>query len=97
MLLGGKGGRYVLDSDKKIDDRDQTVIQYLKSKRMDIFKIIDKYIEQLGNPEKIDKASIRQIATAFNLVVDKFIQVESMDKNSSDKIDRLIEAIKNAE
>lgn len=74
----------------------QNIIEYLQSKKTDIYRIVDRYIAELGNPEKIERASIRQVATAFGFLVDKCIQVENTNKNSCDKLDKLIEAIKNS-
>lgn len=73
-----------------------STLEYLDKKKAEIFKIIDKYIEQLGNPEKIERASIRQLATAFGFLVDKCILVESSNKDGNDKLEKLIEAIKNS-
>lgn len=74
----------------------ESTLEYLNTKKAEIFKIIDKYIEQLGNPEKIERSSIRQLATAFGFLVDKCILVESANKDGNDKLEKLIEAIKNS-
>lgn len=78
------------------EESKQSVIEYINEKKVDIFRLIDRYIEQLGNPEKIERASIRQLATAFGFLVDKCILVENANKGSNDKLEKLIEAIKNS-
>lgn len=78
------------------EESKQSVIEYINGKKVDIFRLIDRYIEQLGNPEKIERASIRQLATAFGFLVDKCILVENANKGSNDKLEKLIEAIKNS-
>lgn len=84
-----------MQSDKQSESK-QTILEYLERKKLDIFKIVDKYIAKLGNPEKIENASIRQLATAFGFLVDKCILIESTNKGSNDKLEKLIEAIKNS-
>lgn len=84
-----------MQTDKQIEAK-KTILEYLDEKKIDIFRIIDRYIEQLGNPEKIERASIRQLATAFGFLVDKCVLVENSNKDSNDKLEKLIEAIKNS-
>ena len=44
--------------------------------------IIDKYLEKLADPEKLESATISQIATAMGIVVDKFMDNTKKGENA---------------
>lgn len=49
------------------------MIEYMNSRKEQAKGIIDEYLKQLKDPEKIDKATLLQIATAMGIVIDKFM------------------------
>lgn len=53
---------------------------------------MDVYLEALSDPEKIKSASLSQIATAFGIIIDKFVKNTNATSNL-DKLDEILSSI----
>lgn len=77
----------------KKEENAQTVLSHMESRTEDVCLIIDELLNALKDKEKLKKANILQIATAFGIVVDKFADISTTDDNG--KIEDLIKGLKN--
>ncbi len=55
------------------------MLAYMDSKKEQAQGIIDLYLSALADPEKLERASINNIATALGIIIDKFT---ATDKNA---------------
>ena len=44
----------------------------MEKKRDKVCEIIDTYLEQLLDPEKLERSTIQQVATTLGILIDKF-------------------------
>lgn len=58
---------------QKKEQNTKDMLDYMDSRKEQAQEIIDKYLEKLADPEKLEKATVSQIATAMGIVVDKFM------------------------
>lgn len=56
------------------------MLAYMDSRKEQAQGIIDKYLEKLADPHKLENATISQIATAMGIVVDKFMDNTKREK-----------------
>ena len=75
-------------SEQKKKQNTLDMLQYMDDRRKKAQKIMDTYLEALLNPEKIKNASLSQIATAFGIIIDKFVKNTNVtsDLNKLDEI-----------
>lgn len=57
---------------QKKDENTKDVLDYMQAKSGAVCELIDLYLKALISPEKMQKASVQQIATALGIVIDKF-------------------------
>lgn len=67
------------------------MLQYMDDRRKKAQKVMDIYLEALSDPEKIKSASLSQIATAFGIVIDKFVK----NTNATSDLNKLDEILTN--
>lgn len=60
-------------AEQKKEQNTKDMLAYMDSRKEQAQGIIDKYLEKLADPEKLESATISQIATAMGIVVDKFM------------------------
>ena len=58
------------------------MLAYMDSRKGQAQGIIDKYLEKLADPEKLESATISQIATAMGIVVDKFMDNTTKEEDT---------------
>ena len=63
------------------------MLEYMDSRKGQAQGIIDTYLEALADPEKLENASLQQIATALGIVIDKFISNPSKHQIDKQRID----------
>lgn len=83
-------------SQKVIQKRNQNVmdmLEYMDSRKGQAQGIIDTYLEALADPEKLESASLQQIATALGIVVDKFTKTTPAGENALSKLDEVLKEI----
>lgn len=66
---------------KKQDTKD--ILKYMDSKKTRVCEFIDKYLEAMLDPEKIKKATVNQLSTAFGTVIDKFTKNTEKEGDTS--------------
>ncbi|MBD5507301.1 MAG: helix-turn-helix domain-containing protein [Lachnospiraceae bacterium] len=75
-------------SEQKKKQNTLDMLQYMDDRRKKAQKIMDTYLEALLDPKKIKNASLSQIATAFGIIIDKFVKNTNVtsDLNKLDEI-----------
>ncbi len=59
---------------QKKEQNTQDMLAFMDSRKDVAQSVIDKYLEALADPEKLEEATLSQIATALGIVVDKFMK-----------------------
>ncbi|MCH5210424.1 MAG: helix-turn-helix domain-containing protein [Oscillospiraceae bacterium] len=68
---------------RKKEENTESVLQYIEQQGDNVKTLIGKYIGELQDDDKIAKASVREIATALGIVIDKFaLHIEARDKRN---------------
>ena len=63
---------------KKVNDKKEAntleMLAYMDGQKGKAQELMTKIIEALGDPEKLARANVRDLATAYGIIADKFIQ-----------------------
>ena len=78
-------------SEQKKKQNTLDMLQYMEDRRKKAQKTMDVYLEALSDPEKIKNASLSQIATAFGIIIDKFVK----NTNATSDLNKLDEMLAN--
>ena len=76
-------------SEQKKRQNTLDMLKYMDDRRTEAQGIMDAYLKALADPEKIKSASLSQIATAFGIIIDKFIKNTS-STSGLDKLDEIL-------
>lgn len=57
---------------QKKEQNTRDMLAYMDSRKGEAQGVIDAYLKALADPEKLENATIAQIATAMGIVIDKF-------------------------
>lgn len=86
------------DIGKKLEEkREQNTLDmlaYMESRKEQAQNVVDKYLKALADPEKIDDATLSQIATALGIVVDKFTKSAVSNHSEIEDLTPLAELLK---
>lgn len=88
-------GEIVQKATQKKEQNTLDMLAYMDSRKEQAQGIIDDYLKALANPEKIEKSTLSQIATALGIVVDKFTKGTEKIENDSDKKTVIVELKRN--
>lgn len=83
-------------ANEKREQNTQDMLSYMDSRKEIAQEAIDLYLEALTNPNKINAATLPQIATAFGIVIDKFTKLTAAEGDSLQKLDGLLKEFKDA-
>lgn len=86
-------GQIVQKAMQKKDQNTLDMLEYMDSRKNEAQAVIDKYLKALADPEKLEDASLSQIATALGIVVDKFTKSTVSGENSLSKLDEVLKQI----
>lgn len=78
---------------EKIVEGNESVAHYIRNKNPEICKIIDMYINELANEERIKSAPLNQLVSALSAFMDKFVKA-SEKRSDSGQILKLIHGIR---
>ena len=78
-------------SEQKKKQNTLDMLQYMEDRRKKAQNVMDVYLEALSDPEKIKSASLSQIATAFGIIIDKFVK----NTNATSDLNKLDEILEN--
>lgn len=71
-----------------------SVLAHMDARKQNVCELIDKLVDAIGNPEKIEKATVNQLATAMGILIDKYTANEQF-KSSVVSENNLLEALNN--
>lgn len=77
------------------DEKDDSVIKYIDTKRKDACDFISKCMAIMADDEKLEKASINQIASAMGIVIEKF--TKNLSKDDTSHLDEILKAVQKIE
>lgn len=77
------------DLDKKLQQKKEEntadILKYMESQQSEVCNVLGIYLEELKNPEKIDAAGLREIATTMAILIDKYTDKKDNRAANSDK------------
>jgi len=53
-------------------DEDNLISEYIRARKKDICGLIDRIINEIGNPERIANAPLNQLSSVMGTLIDKF-------------------------
>lgn len=60
---------------QKKEQNTADIIAYMESQRDDVCSFLGLAMEQLKNPEKLEKAQLQQVATTMAIIIDKYTAI----------------------
>ena len=76
---------------QKKEENTKSILSHMETKADLVCEIIDGYLSELANPERLETSSTREIATALGIILDKFIKTDKGDDMS--KLDDVLKKI----
>ena len=68
---------------QKKEENTESILQYVESRGEEVKSLIGTYLDVLQDKDKIERAGLREIATALGIVIDKFApHIEARDKRN---------------
>lgn len=81
---------------KKCNDKKEAnandIIEHLEKRKGKAFLLIDRYLDEMLNEDKIKSATINQLSTTFGTVIDKFVKTGGSEGNGV--LEELIKGLK---
>lgn len=79
---------------QKKEENTTAVLAYMEQQRCNVCELLDLYLKELKNPEKIDAAGLREIATTMAILIDKYSdKKDSRDTNTDKELPQLYNAL----
>ena len=57
---------------QKKEENEKSVLKHMETKSKIVCEIVDKYLNALADPERLEQSGTREIATALGIIIDKF-------------------------
>lgn len=83
-------------SEQKKKKNTLDMLAFMDSRKRAAQDVIDVYLKALADPDKLDSATLAQVATALGIVVDKFTRTTSSGNESMIKLDGLLREFQDA-
>lgn len=82
---------------QKKTELELSMLEYLEKRTAKAQSVVDKLLDAMEDKRKLDRANIRDTATALGIVIDKFTGIGNKADNAAiSKLDELMREIKNA-
>ncbi len=78
---------------QKKEQNTADILAYMESKKTDVCLIIEKYLEEMTDEEKLKKTPLNQIATSLGIIIDKFTS-DKMESGASGVKNNLVKILK---
>lgn len=72
---------FVEKCEQKKEENTKDIIEYMDSKKETVCKMIDLYLNEFCDSERIKNSTTSQLATAFGVVIDKFVPKDKQTVN----------------
>ncbi len=79
-------------SQRKKDKNAAEIIDYMDTKKQMVCRIIDRYLTEMLDEQKIKRASVLQLATTMGIIIDKFT-ASAQNEQAIKKLDELMDKI----
>ena len=76
-------------SDKVLED-DNLISEYIRTRKKDVCKLIDRLMDEIGSPERISSAPLNQLSSVMGTLIDKFGSGEK-DKSAEGTLSTLFD------
>lgn len=76
---------------QKKEENTADILDYMERQKSGVCEILDVYLTELKNPEKIEAANLREIATTMAILIDKYTAnsgANTADEQSEDDLSR---------
>ena len=80
---------------KAMDKKEQNtadILAYMDGQKDKVCSLLDKYLDAMGDRQKIERAGIQQLATAMAIVIDKYA-VTAQNEQAIKKLDELMDKV----
>lgn len=78
-------------ADKKTgSDEENMISEYIRSRKKDVCSLIDRIMQEIGNPERIASAPLNQLSSVMGTLIDKFGSGEK-DKSAEGELATLFD------
>lgn len=78
---------------QKRNQNTMDMLEFMDSRKEQAQGVIDTYLKAMADPDKLEDASLSQIATALGIVVDKFTKTTPTGENALSKLDEVLKEI----
>ncbi len=68
--------------EQKSEQNTKDILEYMESKKDKVCKMIDLYLDEFCDEKRIKESSTAQLATAFGVVIDKFVPKDRVKDNT---------------
>ena len=82
--------------EQKREQNTRDMLEFMEQRRLRAQELVDLLLSGMAARDKIEKASLVQLATAFGIVVDKFARTTEGQSGSLQKLDALLTECKTA-
>ena len=80
--------------EQKSKQNNKDILSYMDEKRDVVCNIIGTYLGVLTDPDKIEKATLQQVATSLGIIIDKFTKESASQNGNEEEHNELMKAIK---
>lgn len=79
VLLANKDMAAMVEQKK--EQNTQEMLAYFDCRRGKAQELLDRIIDALGDPEKLARANVRDLATAYGIIADKFLAAQPKERD----------------
>lgn len=87
-----KDGDTQRKAEQKKAENAADVLAYMDGQKDKVCSLLDKYLDAMGDRQKIERAGIQQLATAMAIVIDKYA-VTAQNEQAIKKLDELMDKV----
>lgn len=84
-------------ADKEMEEAKKDIVAHMYTKTDQVCGLMDKYLEELIRPERIEKASISQLAVVLGILIDKFTMIDKSGSADTNGIKLTVEGLSTEE
>lgn len=87
-----RDGETVKKVERKKEQNTADILSHMENQKAQVCNLLDRYIEAMGDENKIKRASVLQLATAMGIVIDKYT-VTAQNEQALKKLDEVMNKI----
>ena len=82
----------VKKTEQKKDQNTADILAHMETQKIQVCGLLDKYLEALGNEEKINRSNVLQLATTMGIIIDKYTATVR-NEQALKKLDEMLDKI----